>query len=421
MKNLKLLICFFLFAGTALAQAGHGYRAGHHLLTSGNITADKNFYLLTVIGRSKPIQSILAHDRQLAGIALKQRAFALKHAADTVKSMAALLTDLRWTKPDSIQVALAIQQCYKANKAVFDKMLNDEIRPSGYYERFTRSDNAGLLVSAWGQYMIGVNYIIDQYGLGKKMRYPAIDSVSFDVKSARYQAIVKNILRTAVSQKNANTLFYQTSFNIAMGLMAANKRDEPARFEPMELGENKAAAQRVKMISWDKYTYSAIMVPGAGPETLADAISLAGKTRCDLAVERYQKGLAPFIIVSGGYVHPFQTPYCEAIEMKKYLISHHNIPQDAIIIEPQARHTTTNFRNAERLMIRYGIPVTKPALCVTTKDQADYIDAANFDKRNLKEIGYLPYRDKKHLDDNASVFFPVLESLTADSHDPIDP
>ncbi len=55
--------------------------------------------------------------------------------------------------------------------------------------------------------------------------------------------------------------------------------------------------------------------------------------------------------------------------MKKFLTSRFGIPPQAIIIDPHARHTTTNIRNADRLIIRYGIPLTKPSVFITTQSQ----------------------------------------------------
>ena len=83
----------------------------------------------------------------------------------------------------------------------------------------------------------------------------------------------------------------------------------------------------------------------------------------------YRQHQAPFIIVSGGRVHPYHTPYNEAFEMKKYLMDVWQIPESAIIIEPHARHTTTNFRNAARIMFRNGFPVTlSKILCKWKQD-----------------------------------------------------
>lgn len=196
---------------------------------------------------------------------------------------------------------------------------------------------------------------------------------------------------------------------------------EPARFEPLKTGVNKAAVTRAKTLDWNKYKYSTILVPGEGPELTTVAFDPIGRLRCDLAANRWKQGLAPFIIVSGGYCHPFHTPYCEARQMKHYLVETLGVPENAVIMEPQARHTTTNFRNAARLMIRYGFSLDKPALCVSTREQTDYIENAGFDRRNLHELGYLPYNGKKRLDLHDIVFFPVMDCLQLDPGDPLDP
>lgn len=72
-------------------------------------------------------------------------------------------------------------------------------------------------------------------------------------------------------------------------------------------------------------------------------------------------------------------------------------------------------------MIRYGFPLDKPALCVSTREQSDYIENAGFDRRNRHELGYLPYKEKKRLDLHDIVFFPVMDCLQLDPGDPLDP
>ena len=91
---------------------------------------------------------------------------------------------------------------------------------------------------------------------------------------------------------------------------------------------------------------------------------------CRLAALQYAKGVAPFIVTSGGKVHPYKTKFCEATEMKRYLVEKLHIPANAIIVDPHARHTTTNMRNAARLIYRYGIPLIKPALPLLQKAKA---------------------------------------------------
>src|SRR5690606_31631357 len=125
-----------------------------------------------------------------------------------------------------------------------------------------------------------------------------------------------------------------------------NERWDAAQLEPMSEGVNAAAIERIKTTNWANYPYASLLVLGAGPSQYHQPISPGGILRCRMAARVYKSGLAPFIIVSGGRVHPYKTPYIEAVEMKKYLIDVHGIPADAIIVEPHARHTTTNMRNA---------------------------------------------------------------------------
>jgi hypothetical protein len=67
-----------------------------------------------------------------------------------------------------------------------------------------------------------------------------------------------------------------------------------------------------------------------------------------------------------------QTPFNEAIEMKKYVMEKFKIPEKSILVEPYARHTTTNFRNTARLVFRYGIPADLKALVTSSEDHIAY-------------------------------------------------
>jgi len=87
------------------------------------------------------------------------------------------------------------------------------------------------------------------------------------------------------------------------------------------------------------------------------------------------------------------------------------------------RHRRGVVRNANRLMIRYGIPVTMPSDIVSTRSQIDYIDLpqGRFDQRNLRELGYLPYKEKQRVGTHEVSYYPVMESLHIDPYDPLDP
>src|SRR5262249_26233788 len=133
------------------------------------------------------------------------------------------------------------------------------------------------------------------------------------------------------------------------------------------------------------------------------------------------QGKAPFILVSGGYVHPNQTPFAEAIEMKRVLIQDFGVPAEAILVDPHARHTTTNLRNAARILYRYGVPFERKALIATDVDQSAYIEGQVFAKRCVDELGYAPTRLLARISGFDLEFVPSIESLQIDPADPLDP
>lgn len=271
----------------------------------------------------------------------------------------------------------------------------------------------------WENAAHAINHIIDVYGSGKAPKYPAIDSVSFDVKSEVYGKLLHTIV-ASMAEEHLNS-FFEPSLQYALHLLDINHRDEAGRFEPLEKTVNAAVLRKIKHIQWDKYQYSVIVVPGYGPEKADWALAPEGKLRIELAARRFHKHEAPLILVSGGYVHPNQTQYCEAIEMKKSLVADFGVPADAIIVEPHARHTTTNLRNAARLMHRYGIPFGHKALITTDSFQSSYIESETFAKRCDQDFGYQPAKLGKRTSDFDLEFVPQIESLQVDPIDPLDP
>jgi hypothetical protein len=164
-----------------------------------------------------------------------------------------------------------------------------------------------------------------------------------------------------------------------------------------------------------------IVVPGAGNDLTGVALSPGGKLRDDIAAKRFHDGKAPFVLVSGGFVHPAHTEFSEAIEMKRDLMSRLGVPANAIIVDPHARHTTTNMRNAARLLYRYGAPFDKKALVSTDPQQSTYIEGAGFAKRCVDELGYVPYKLLGRISQFDLEFLPVVDSLQSDPKDLLDP
>ncbi len=422
MKKLSLIFSIItLFAYSAMAQQGNGFQKGYTVLTSNNIIVDKNFYILTTIEQSETVKNILASEPALKNFLTQKVQLIKQHVTDTCTTPTSLLTDFKISSADSLDLINVQKTLYNANKTAFDALINNHLRPSGNYQRFTNDTNLDLWLKAWGQYVVGINYIIDQFGFGLKMRYPRIDSVSYEVNSRYYRIVLKDIMAVLDERTDAMILFYQPSLAVALQLMQANDRDEPARHEPMEKKDNQAAFNEAQKTDWAKYKYAAIVVPGNGPELSHTPLSPLNKMRLDFIAERFRKGFAPFIIVSGGYCYPYKTTHAEAVEMKNYLMTKHGIEDKNIIIDPHARHTTTNYRNANRLMIRYGFPMDKLCLFTTTKSQTDYVMNPLFDKRNENELGYLPYIGKKRISSHDIEYLPNLLCLHLDPFDPLDP
>jgi len=192
-------------------------------------------------------------------------------------------------------------------------------------------------------------------------------------------------------------------------LLALNHRDEAGRFEPMDRSENATTIAHIGNVRWSDYPYTAILALGSGPEDPNIPISPQGKIIVAQGAELFRQHKAPLIIVSGGSVHPAQTRFSEAIHMRQLLIEQYAIPGNAILIDPHARHTTTNFRNADRLIYRYGIPMDRPVLAETLSVAGILNDS--FDQRNMKELGYLPYRDKMSISQSVMSFYPVVNGL----------
>jgi hypothetical protein len=296
---------------------------------------------------------------------------------------------------------------------LFPQKLILKLKTSGAYQSYT-TDTA-FIRKAWETDARGVNYVIDTYIEGRPPLYPKIDAMSIDTTfKQKLAASMKRILA------KGNPSFYYLPLSMALEALRLNGRDEAARYEPLTGKKNAAAYKRVKTINWQQYEYSAILVPGLGPELPGVRLDPNGAKRCDSAAIRFRAGKAPFLIVSGGHVHPNKTPYCEAIEMKKYMVEVLHIPANAIIIEPHARHTTTNLRNANRLIYLFNMPAGKPVLIVTDAAQNSYING-NMGAKVIKELGYTPYASITKLNAFETSYLPTENSRHINSFDPLDP
>lgn len=408
-----------------LCALEHVTAAKAPLAMSADPVRDKNFWLFSAIERDTPTRDALAADPTLKQL-LDTKQQALRSADQTCPATPTAAAEcyaqpMQWTPAEIELVSTALRTLYTANPAI-RAFTDTALRRSGMFQKYQSNEGADLLASAWQDSAQGINRMLDLYALGRKPRYAQIDSAAYDVKSASFGRLIQTAASLIVEDRMPQSkLFFQPSLDFALEVLRIHRRDEAGRHEPLDLGENRAALARIRTIPWAKHPWTVIVVPGSGTESVSVRMSPAGRMRCELAAKRYLDHKAPLILVSGGYVHPNQTPWAEAIEMKRLLVEEFHIPADAILVDPHARHTTTNLRNAARLMYRYGIPFEKPALITTDEFQSASIEGPAFAARCKLELGYLPHRVIKRVSRFDLEFLPLIDSLQSDNTEPLDP
>jgi len=140
-------------------------------------------------------------------------------------------------------------------------------------------------------------------------------------------------------------------------------------------------------------TSRVLIVPGYTPVNTKAPIRLhpTAAARLDHAVNRLRAGEADFILVSGGNVHPSEpepTPFNEGWEMRRWLLHERHLDGAQVLLEPYARHSTTNLRNAGRLLRSRGV---LSAEVITDSGQGFYFGLpllSSFTLRCIAELGY---------------------------------
>jgi len=423
MKNyfLKTTICFFLLCNfNIFSQQKKTFDPNYQLMKSNSIEQDKNFYVLTAMQQDPITKQILVANNMFTKFIEAKKKEIINSAEKCGENSECHFNTFLWKDEEVKSISKQLRELFNSNSEI-RKFIQNHIRPSGYYQNYESLEDEEIFIKAWEDASKGINHMINIYGKGIKPLYAKIDSIRYDNGSIFYKRLIDINTNSVALDSKSMDLFFEPSLQFAINLLDSNDRDESSSFEPMEKNENKATFDRIATINWDSYKYSIILVPGYGPEEEKTPLSPVAKFRLKLAAERYHSKLAPIIVVSGGRVHPFRTPYNEAFEMKKLLINRYQIPENAILIEPHARHTTTNFRNTARLIYRYEIPSDKKALVTTTKYQSYYITDMELDKRCIRELGYVPYELLQRLNQNDIEFLPIIKSLHANSMEPLDP
>jgi hypothetical protein len=413
LRSATVVLAFALMSSPALAQSHPSP------LRMTQPIVDKNFYLFSALARSAAAQQAIGADPDIARIVAARRDLVGEFERRCKGDVACQLHAISWTDEEILAVSLALQQLGDNDPAV-KSVVDNDLRPAMVYPLLSKLSSGQMLAHAWEICAHGLNTIIAVYGEGAAPRYPEIDSISFDMKSDEAKQRVAAVI-TAESGPDATAHpFYDLTLQTALTLLALNHRDEAGRHEPMEDGVNKMAIAAIATTAWQNYPYTVIVVPGLGPNDPQTALTEGGRQRITLAAQAYREHKAPFILVSGGYVHPAQTRFSEAIEMKRALIADLHVPEAAIIVDPHARHTTTNMRNAVREIFRYGIPTDKPGLVVSDRGQLGSILTAQLPRCEI-ELGYAPYKVVGKNSDTEGAFLPLIDALEEDPADPLDP
>jgi len=266
----------------------------------------------------------------------------------------------------------------------------------------------------------GINTILRSYALAQVPRYPAIDGVgTIDPLELRARMQAADWLARTPRAGSAQAL--DPSIDFALALLDVSDRTDAIGFEPITGGLNAAAAKRARGLDWSRWRYSALILTGVGPETPDAALSPYGKYHVRLAADRFARGDIAFILLTGGRAHPRATRFTEAEQMRSALIERYGIPAEAILIEPYARHTTTNLRNATRVLAAVGAPLDRDTLIVCNPGQSETIASPAFAQRNRTELGYEPGTVGRRLSPTELEFRPSPKSLRIDPRDPLDP
>jgi hypothetical protein len=394
-----------------------------------SVLAERDFPFLASILRDAPVRELLAQDAVLKA-ATAERWKSIAQANRVCDgNVLCKSKSLRFTPQQIEAVSGALRRLHGSNASVRD-FAHSRLKPAAAFSLDTSQAENSTIIDAWVRSARDLNQIISTYCDGAAPRYGEIDSMTYAPNSKTYGALITILLDNLGIEEGpsarppraeGDTLFFEPSLRFSLRLLQSNSRDEAGRFWPLRTGENADAIKQIPSLEWAHFQYSVIVIPGAGSEVPNVSISPWGRERVRLGVQALRSGKAPLILLSGGFVHPSQTRFCEALEMKRYLMEVYGVPAKAILVDPYARHTTTNLRNASREVFDYGLPPDKPMLVVSDNAQITYIQSDVFSKRNLDELGYLPVTLGRRISSSELEAVPSKQSLFSDASDPLDP
>jgi hypothetical protein len=265
----------------------------------------------------------------------------------------------------------------------------------------------------------GINAILAVYGQGQAPRYPAIDGPD----PTRPKVVEKNV-KIAVELSGLDpdrADIHEPSLNLSALLLYTAGRLDAIQQTSVQQALNNETSAKARSLNWKNYKYSVILALGVGPDDLKTPLSASSKLNVARAARLYFDKQAPIIVVSGANVHPRGTDYYEAFEMRKALITDYSVPAEAILVEPFARHTTTNVRNTCRLLKSVNGPLDQTALMISNVDHINYAGSETFTARSMNDLGYVPATIGNRASPTSLEFRPNPICGLIDPSDPLDP
>jgi hypothetical protein len=213
-----VLFAFFAVSSNALnaQEASHKY----HLLPGKSYVESKNYYLLTLFEELPEVRNLFAQDTVLVNIQKNKVTDLNKSLKNCDTSGQCFIDKMRFNDAEIRTIGERLRALYKPGNAL-DKLVRNNLIPSGTYILFKNLNPQNILVKAWEQDANGVNYAIDVYAAGKKPNYPNIDSISFNIKDAQnnniysknYVALLYDAASVIAAESNAHQLFFYPSLS----------------------------------------------------------------------------------------------------------------------------------------------------------------------------------------------------------------
>lgn len=325
-----------------------------------------------------------------------------------------------WTDADIALVDARLRALARDTRLA-KSLIAEQMRGSGRFARHAKLADADFLSAAWHDAAAGMNRVIAVYAKGVPPRYPKIDAYIFDIANPDFANVLQAQGVASAAKADSSDTLFDPPLRYAAGLLRMNERTEAAPFRPILGGANADAVSAVTATAWKDHPYPAMLVFGHGPEDAQSRTGVMGHIRLGIAAAMFKRGMAPFIVVSGGNVHPNRTPFNEAVEMKRLLIEQYGIPANRILMEPHARHTTTNLRNCARLLLAAGFPADRPTLIVSDHLTIKYISSPLLAERSLEEMGVTPGKIAPGPDQFTVLFTPDPAAFHVEPMDPLDP